>query len=90
MGNSPSSVSDGSTFSMVMDFEEKPDSSLDLYLLNVNRKTKTKLANMYLTYPLRRATKCLTIESDEAFTGKDWALITKVETQLISDQIMSL
>lgn len=89
MGNSPSSsVSDGSTFSMVMDFEEKPDSSLDLYLLNVNRKTK--LANMYLTYPLRRATKCLTIESDEAFTGKDWAVITKLGAHLISDQIMSL
>ena len=75
------SVSDGSTFSSLMmgpeEEEESADSHLELYLMNLNRRTKF-ISHLFRNscYSRRKTkAKCLTIESTDLFAGECTVLI---------------
>lgn len=69
------SVSDGSTFSSMVlgpeEEEESADSNLEVYLKNLNRRTKF-ISHLFRNPCPRRKTKakCLTIESTDLFAGE--------------------
>lgn len=80
------SVSDGSTFSSLMmgpeEEEESADSHLELYLMNLNRRTKF-ISHLFRNscYSRRKTkAKCLTIESTDLFADLDDELLTSMWT----------